>query len=125
MILIKGKSLLTSDRLAWNNTGLYDHHLCSIRAFFRKNCTVHIAGATARVRQEGPGSSDDKSFSGFFGSCRALVGIQSPISERFRLGSEAVFTFLNYMMLESGDLSDNSFQFPNMKWNFTVRYSLF
>ena len=61
MILIKGKSLLTSDRLAWNNTGLYDHHLCSIRAFFRKNCTVHIAGATALVRQEGPGSSDNTS----------------------------------------------------------------
>ncbi len=61
MILMKGKSLLYSDRLAWNNTGLYDHHLSPILPFFPKNRTVHSAGATARVRPGAPGSSNNQS----------------------------------------------------------------
>jgi hypothetical protein len=67
----------------------------------------------------------DKTFTGFFGSCRALVGIQIPVSEKLKLGSEAVFTFVNYMKLESDNLTDYSFRFPNMKWNITIRYALF
>ncbi len=66
----------------------------------------------------------DKTFKGFFGSCRALVGIQISITENLKLGSEAVFAFLNYMELKSGNLQDYSFRFPMMKWNFTVRYQL-
>jgi hypothetical protein len=66
----------------------------------------------------------DRTFTGFFGSCRALMGIQIPVLEKLRIGSEATFSFLNYMPLTSGDLKDNSFQFPAMKWNFTVRYTI-
>jgi hypothetical protein len=69
--------------------------------------------------------SYDKTFKGFFGSCQALFGAQVSISEKFRFGSEAVFTFLNYMKLKSGELEDNSFQFPDMKWNFSIRYEIF
>jgi hypothetical protein len=67
----------------------------------------------------------DKTFTGFFGSCRALIGIQVEISDKLMLGSEAVFTFLSYMKLKSEDLEDSSFRFPRMKWNFTLRYELF
>lgn len=67
----------------------------------------------------------DKTFTGFFGSCRALIGIQVAVSEKIMLGSEAVFTFLSYMKLTSGDIEDSSFRFPRMKWNFTLRYELF
>ena len=66
----------------------------------------------------------DKTFTGFFGSCRTLFGIQIPVSEKLKLGSEAVFSFVNYMKLESDDLKDHSFRFPNMKWNFIVRYEI-
>ena len=65
-----------------------------------------------------------KTFKGFFGSCRSLIGIQIPITENLKLGSEAVFSFLNYMELKSGTLKDYSFRFPMMKWNFTVRYRI-
>jgi hypothetical protein len=67
----------------------------------------------------------DTTFSGFFGSCRALIGIQVEVSENLMLGSEAVFTFLSYMKLKSGDIEDSSFRFPRMKWNITLRYALF
>ena len=66
----------------------------------------------------------DETFDGFFGSCRALIGVQVPVTERIKLGSEAIFSFLNFMELSSGDLEDRSFQFPMMKWEFTVRYGL-
>lgn len=61
---------------------------------------------------------------GFFGSCRALIGAQVPVGERWAAGSEAVVTFLNYMKLTSGNLEDHSFRFPDAKWDFTLRYRL-
>lgn len=69
--------------------------------------------------------SYDRTYTGFFGSCRALVGIQVRVTERVKIGTEAVFAFLNYMKLKSGDLEDNSFRFPSMNWNVTARYELF
>lgn len=78
-----------------------------------------------RTRDGSVENTYDKKFTGMFGSCRALIGIQVKVSEKLYLGSEAVFTVLNYMNLESGDLQDNSFQFPGMKWNFTARYRLY
>jgi hypothetical protein len=66
----------------------------------------------------------DRTFSGFFGSCRALLGMQVSVGDRVKVGSELVFAFLNYMKLSSGDIKDHSFRFPNMLWSFTVRYSL-
>jgi hypothetical protein len=66
----------------------------------------------------------DKTFIGFFGSCRAMFGIQIAASEKIMLGTEAVFTFLSYMKLISGDIEDSSFRFPRMKWNFTLRYEI-
>lgn len=67
----------------------------------------------------------DRDWHGFFGSCRALIGLQVRVTDRFKLGSEAVFVFLNYMQLESGGQSDHSFRFPFMKWNISARYELF
>ena len=67
----------------------------------------------------------DRSWHGFFGGCRALIGLQVRVAGRFKLGSEAVFAFLNYMELKSGNQRDYSFQFPMMKWNITARYELF
>jgi len=67
----------------------------------------------------------NKTFNGFFGNCRVLMGIQISIAKKLRLGSETVFSFLNYMKLEYGDLVNYSFRFPMMKWNFTVRYGIF
>lgn len=67
----------------------------------------------------------DRTYTGFFGSCRALVGLQVRVGERVKLGAEAVFAFLNYMKLKSADLEDSSFRFPSMMWNVTARYELF
>ncbi len=67
----------------------------------------------------------DRNFKGMFGSCRSLMGIQITAGERIKLGSEAVFTFLNYMHLRSGSIDDYSFQFPRMKWNIVIRYKIF
>jgi len=66
----------------------------------------------------------DMEFEGLFGSCRALVGAQIRVGERLFLGSEMVFSFLNYMKLKSGETEDHSFQFPDMKWDFVLRYGL-
>lgn len=66
----------------------------------------------------------DRTFSGFFGSCRALIGIQIRVLDDLKLGAEMIFTVLNYMKLTSGDLEDYSFRFPSFKWNFTIRYEL-
>ena len=66
----------------------------------------------------------DMEFEGFFGSCRALAGAQVRVAERLHLGSEMVFSFLNYMKLKSGNIEDHSFQFPQMKWDFVLRYGL-
>lgn len=67
----------------------------------------------------------DKVFKGFFGNCRALVGVQVEVYKGLKLGSELIFAFFNYSKLTSGDLEDYSFQFPAMKWNFTIRYQIF
>ncbi len=68
----------------------------------------------------------EKTFTGFFGSCRGLIGMQVKVGEKISLGSEVVFAFLNYMQLESDDgIKDNSFQFPEMLWSVTFRYNLF
>jgi len=66
----------------------------------------------------------NKRFTGFFGNCRALIGIQVPITEKLKIGSEAVFAFSTSIEIKSGDIYDNSFQFPRMKWNFTLRYEI-
>jgi hypothetical protein len=67
----------------------------------------------------------ERTFSGFFGSCRALIGMQVRTWEKLKLGSEMAFTFLNYMKLSSGKLNDNSFRFPLILWNFTIRYQVY
>lgn len=69
--------------------------------------------------------STDRTYRGFFGSCRALVGIQVQVSKRLKLGSEAVFTFLNYIPLSSGSTTDSSFRFPFMQWQVTARYLVY
>ncbi len=33
----------------------------------------------------------DKTFTGFFGNCRSVIGIQVPISDRLKFGSEMVY----------------------------------
>jgi hypothetical protein len=78
-------------------------------------------------RTEGGSVVDDthRTWHGFFGSCRAVLGMQVKVSERLSLGSEAVFAFLNYMKLESGHLEDSSFRFPTMAWHITARYRVF
>ncbi len=67
----------------------------------------------------------DKTFKGFFGNCRANLGIQVRVWKGLKLGGEITFAVFNYMKLSSGDLEDSSFKFPMMKWNFTIRYELF
>jgi hypothetical protein len=64
----------------------------------------------------------DRSYRGFFGNCRALFGIQITAWHRFKIGTEAVVPFLNYMKLKSGRIEDSSFRFPSMMYNVTFRY---
>jgi hypothetical protein len=66
----------------------------------------------------------NKTFNGFFGNCRTVIGIQVPVTERFKFGSEIVFAYFNGIELKSGDLTDEGFKFPNMQWNFTFRYKI-
>jgi len=66
----------------------------------------------------------NKTFKGFFGNCRTVIGIQVPLSERFRFGSELVFAYFNGLEVKSGDLTDAGFKFPGMQWNFTFRYNI-
>ena len=66
-----------------------------------------------------------KTFKGFFGNCRILLGAQAKVANRWWLGSEINFTMLNYMKLSSGKLDDYSFQAASFFWNFTVRYTVF
>ena len=67
----------------------------------------------------------DKTFKGFFGNCRALIGMQVPLTKNLKIGSEAVFSFFNGIELKSGDLKDEGFRFPMMKWDVTLRYQIF
>jgi len=67
--------------------------------------------------------STNEHYRGFFGSCRALVGMQVRVTRHLELGSEAVFTFLNHMKLESSRSADSTFRFPSMQWHFTARYA--
>jgi hypothetical protein len=67
----------------------------------------------------------DRTYHGFFGNCRALLGFQILVWDRLKVGTEMVFAFLNYMKLTSGLIEDSSFRFPNMMWNFTVRYQVY
>lgn len=67
----------------------------------------------------------DMRWHGFFGNCRALLGIQVPVSDRFKIGSEATFVFMNYITLTSGNIEDHSFAFPFMRWTVTARYEVF
>jgi hypothetical protein len=66
----------------------------------------------------------NKTFKGFFGNCRSMLGMQIPISEHFKLGTEIVFAYFNGIELKSGSLSDQGFKFPAMQWNFTCRYKI-
>jgi hypothetical protein len=66
----------------------------------------------------------NKRFKGFFGNCRALIGMQVPVSDKIKLGSEMVFSFFNGLELESGKIKDNGFKYPLMKWDFTLRYTI-
>ena len=67
----------------------------------------------------------DMHWHGFFGNCRALLGIQVPVTDRFKIGSEATFVFMNYITLTSGNIEDHSFAFPFMRWTVTARYEVF
>ena len=67
----------------------------------------------------------DRAFTGFFGNCRALIGIQVPVSEKLKIGSEAVFSFFNGMELQADGVKDEGFRFPTMKWEITARYGLY
>lgn len=57
----------------------------------------------------------DKKFTGFFGNCRSLFGMQVPLSDRWKFGSEIVFAYFNE--IKSGDIADEGFvvddQFSN------------
>jgi len=66
----------------------------------------------------------NKTFKGFFGNCRSMIGMQVPISEHFKLGTEIVFAYFNGIEVKSGSLSDQGFKFPAMQWNFTMRYKI-
>lgn len=66
----------------------------------------------------------DRDYQGFFGSCRALIGMQVRVARRVKAGSEAVFTFLDHLPLSSGRRTDRTFSFPFMQWDFTARYAL-
>jgi hypothetical protein len=66
----------------------------------------------------------NKTFKGFFGNCRSMIGMQVPISEHFKLGTEIIFAYFNGIELKSGSLSDQGFKFPAMQWNFTCRYKI-
>jgi opacity protein-like surface antigen len=67
-------------------------------------------------------TSTNEHYRGFFGNCRALIGMQVRVTDHLKLGSEAVFAFLNYMQLESSTHTDSTFRFPFMQWMFTARY---
>lgn len=69
-------------------------------------------------------SEYNKTFNGFFGNCRSVIGMQIPLSEKWRFGSEVVFAYFNGMEVASGDLVDEGFVFPLMQWNFTFRYNI-
>jgi hypothetical protein len=66
----------------------------------------------------------DEKFTGFFGNCRSVIGIQVPVSERVRLGSEMVYSYFNGLEIRSGEIADQGFNFPDMQWNFTFRYNI-
>jgi len=66
----------------------------------------------------------DKKFTGFFGNCRSVIGIQVPLSGRLKFGSEMVYSYFNGIELKSGDITDEGFKFPDMQWNFTFRYKI-
>lgn len=66
----------------------------------------------------------DKKFTGFFGNCRSLIGMQVPLSDKWKFGSEAIFAYFNGIELKSGDIADEGFVFPDMQWNFTFRYEI-
>ncbi|MFC2103879.1 hypothetical protein ACFLS4_00835 [Bacteroidota bacterium] len=64
----------------------------------------------------------DLNFKGFFGNCRMLIGMQVPIKEKLTIGTEAVFSFFNGIELESGNIVDEGFKFPDMRFDISLRY---
>ena len=66
----------------------------------------------------------DLKFTGFFGNCRSVIGIQVPVSDRLRLGTEMVYSYFNGLELKSGPIADQGFSFPDRQWNFTARYNI-
>ncbi len=69
-------------------------------------------------------SDDNKHFKGFFGNCRSVIGMQVPISDNWKFGTELVHSYFNGIEMKSGDLKDEGFLFPSMQWNFTLRYGI-
>ena len=63
-----------------------------------------------------------KKFTGFFGNCRTVIGIQVPLSDKFKIGTEMIYAYFNGIQLKSGDVTDEGFKFPDMQWHFTFRY---
>jgi hypothetical protein len=56
----------------------------------------------------------------------ALIGRQVlRIAGRLKLGSEAVFAFLDYLPLPSSTRTDSTFRFPFMPWHFAARYAFY
>lgn len=66
----------------------------------------------------------DMKYKGFFGNCRVVIGMQVPLNERLKLGSEIVYSYFNGMKIKSGDVEDNGFILPRMRWFFTLRYKI-
>jgi hypothetical protein len=63
-------------------------------------------------------------YTGFFGNCRAMIGIQVPLTEKLRFGSEIVSAYFNGIELKSNSLVEEGFKFPELQWNFTFRYNI-
>lgn len=61
-------------------------------------------------------------YTGFFGNCRSVIGIQVPLRGKFKFGTEMVYSYFNGIRLKSGTITDDGFKFPEMQWNFTFRY---
>jgi hypothetical protein len=66
----------------------------------------------------------NKKFTGFFGNCRTVIGMQVPLSDKLKIGTEMVYAYFNGIQLKSDDIVDEGFRFPDMQWNFTFRYEI-
>lgn len=66
----------------------------------------------------------NKKFTGFFGNCRSMIGMQVPLTDKLRIGTDIIFSFFNGLELKNGSLKEQGFKFPLMQWHFTLRYKI-